>query len=117
MAKRNHVITSYKDKSSSKIIDNLVAKIPHVLALQKHREQIELRSSTIMSLDSLRSLERFNFETKMSSRFAASNQVIIHVEKGTSDDLMTIKPTPLSQYEYFFIEEEAFIRLLTFANI
>lgn len=94
-----------------------IAEVPHTVArLERLPEIFTLTTSSIVLLDSLSSLEEFNLLSKVSLRFLRSKQLIIHINNGTFEQIAKIKKADLSHYEYFMIEDENSIRLLTFVK-
>lgn len=107
-----------KDKSDSKLFF-LVSDIPRVVTRFKNETpKFELSSSAIMFLDSVASLEVFNNRTILSLTFSMSQQLFIYCQDGSFEKIekmWTFRETkPIVQYEYFLVEDDYYVQLLTF---
>lgn len=123
LPKQNYLLSLVIGSNSSEKINSAIiastTTTPHVVAkFDSKMEKFSLNSSAIVSLDSIESLEKFNQRTILPVTFSMKQQLIIYCRDGTYDQIDKIKTSrihrPIVQYEYFVIEEEKSIRLLTF---
>lgn len=119
LAAREHVVTIFNFKTESETSDSApfasIAPIPHVAArIPNKLIQFKLSSSAIVSLESIDSLKTFRKAVYLSTFFSMSKQVFIHFQKGIFDDLKKLKRLVMSETDYFLIEEDSTIRLVTF---
>lgn len=121
LAKQNHLITVVVDSASSDALDfvffKATAGFPHVVSMFRKERWFRLKSSAIVLLASIKTLDMFNNSTILPSTFSMRQQLIIYSSDGTFDELARMgqrKLSPINQYEYFVIEKEKSIRLLTF---
>lgn len=123
IAKKNHLVSVVADSASQNKVNSVpfasTAHIPHVVARFKHDQKFKLNSSAIVFLDSVASLEVFNNRTILPATFSMQQQIFIHCQKGTFNEVAQIESSkasnPIIQYEYFVFQEEKLIRIFTFA--
>lgn len=93
--------------------------IPRSIVKPYKAKNILLNSSAIVSLESVESVDAFNARTILSTTFSMRQQLFVHCRNGTFDKLtrlrnLSMTGTAILLYEYFIVEEEKTIRLLTF---
>lgn len=123
LTQQNHLLTVVIDSSLRSNIDSIpfaaTAEIPHVIARlpENWNNSFTLNSSAIVSLDSIKSLKKFNALAKLHSTFTTRQQLFIYCKDGSVDQLAKIRNDVRSKkplkFEYFVVEEEKSIRLLT----
>lgn len=123
LSKGNHLLTVVSDSLLKDNFDSAVfatsSNVPHVVAsFVNDLRKFTLNSSSIVSLNSIASLKAFNERTVLPVSFSVSQQLVIYCQNLTFEDLMPIaipkNVSAILQYEYYMIEEEKSIRLLTF---
>lgn len=90
--------------------------IPHVVArFENESGMFNLNSNAIVFMDSVASLKTFNNRKLLPFTYSMEQQVIIHFQDGTFDEIAEIKASRLEtlreetrilQCEYFVVEEE-----------
>lgn len=118
VAKRNHFLQItvrgvFDNTIQSAIISTVT--IPHtVVRFEKISELFELESSSIVLLDTMDSLVKFINHDSLFARLSTSQQLIVYVQGGTFDELAQLNfRKQHTHLEYFVIEQETVIRLLT----
>lgn len=124
LTERNHLVSiiEFGDKSSKASIDAIfpsTSGIPNkIVHVQDKLSEFTLNSSAIVIFDSVDFLKRFNDEVEVSLSFTVSQQFFVHVELATYADILSVGPFDADffvlKFEYFVLEEEKSIRLLTF---
>lgn len=104
---------------SNSVLSSSLAGIPHnVLRIDIKHGNFSLTGSAVVLLDSIESLAKFNELKILPATFPMAYQLFIYCRNGSHDEIARIntskRQTPIIQYEYFVIEEEKSIRLLTF---
>lgn len=77
------------------------------------RDRFELNQSAILTFDSVIDLKNFNSQVQLTNRFHKAFQFFVHCQKCTSSDIATLSETTILQFQYFLIEDEDYIRLMT----
>lgn len=114
------VIGSINSDFTDAVTFRSTASIPRVIVKSNGKsKQFTLNSSTIVSLESAESVDIFNSRTNLSVTFCLRQQLFIYCRDGTFDKFARLQRlshtnTPILQYEYFIVEEEKSIRLLTY---
>lgn len=107
-------LTSYSSDSG---LFELVSHIPHVVTrFENESKTFRLNSSAIIISDSIATVQSFNKRTILPVTFSINQQLFIHCQDGTYEKIATSigNENSVGQHEYFVVEEEAAIRLLTF---
>lgn len=113
LARENWMVTTFQDKVSNETL-KLSATIPHIVSkFPNIFPRYEMKSSAIVSIKSIAALIDFRSRLSLHLNFPMTNQVIFHIRNGTFDELKMIKT---AETDYFVIEEEFSIRLLTFVQ-
>lgn len=130
LAERNHLVRIIEIKNAVDAlklaafvsvisVPHLVVKYPEKKTLNLPFYKFDLNSSAIVFLDSAKTLFLFNQRTILRRTFENLNQIIVYCQKCAYEDLATLLSrieNPILSYEYFLIEEEKAIRLLTFVS-
>lgn len=96
------------------------ADTPHVASRFTTKSgKFLLNSSAIVASDSVNFLKIFNERVDLSVNFLMTQQVFVYCQDGNFDEIASIPNSraamPIVQYEYYVVEEEKSIRLLTYA--
>lgn len=76
-----------------------------------------LEDSAILKFKNVHSLQSFNKEIKLMNRFPKPLQFLVHCEKSTVTDIQQLDDdSPILDFEYFLIEENDSVRLMTFVR-
>lgn len=115
------IMSDFSDNNIKSAITAATAGIPHVNFEKRFVNEMspyELNSSAIVSLDSVASMKVFNNRTNLFDFFSMPQQLIIFCQDGTFKKIETIPAfsygRKIIHHEYFLIEEENSLRLLTF---
>lgn len=97
------------------------AEVPHTIAnFNDGTKTLKLTSSAIVLLQSADLLMPFNDRVILPSKFSTRQQLFVYCEDQTFDKIAVIEETAtmhrsiIVQHEYFVVEEETSVRLLTF---
>lgn len=74
----------------------------------------ELSESAILLFYSVDSLRAFNSKVRLTNRFPKQFQFIVHCEFASLDEIAALSDTQILQFQYFVIEDDQFIKLMTF---
>lgn len=81
-------------------------------------ESFELNTSAIISVESFNELEAFNENAVLTNKYSKTFQFFIHCDGVSIDELSKLeenhKTKAILQFEYFFVDQEEFILLMTF---
>lgn len=88
LGQKNRLVTVVVDNSSrnktSMASFTSLAEIPHIVAsFDPECKNFSLKSSAIVSLNTMASFEAFNKRTRLPSTFSMQQQLFIHIENGT----------------------------------
>lgn len=123
LSQRKHLVSviassSPTDKTNSA---KLSGGIPHInlkKTFDSKTQTYRLNSSAIVILDEVKSIRTFNEVTTLPFTFSLAQQLFIYCRDGTFDKIVTVgkwrQGKPILLYEYFAIEDDNSIRLLTF---
>lgn len=120
VSKQSHLLSIVRGSNITYFdVSTAYASKPHnVVTFDEDSNDFRLNSSAIVSLDSIESLLIFNNHTVVPVTLAMSQQLIIYCQDATFDQIAMTEfsntETPILQYEYFVVEGEKSIRLLTF---
>lgn len=121
LARQNNLLTvlvhaALKGNTSSGTFAYLPG-IPHIVArFENESGKFNLNSNAIVFMDSVASLKTFNNRKLLPLTYSMEQQVIIHFQDGTFDEIAAIKASRLEtlreearilRCEYFVVEEEA----------
>lgn len=124
LAERSYSVLMVKNEDISDVIEAaLVPTIPHIVVNLASRDSFywkyvfQINSSAIVTVSSVKSLEKFNRLTLWAGFSRLAQQVFVCFKTGTFDELSMLSSqfsNPIMKKEYFLIEEGESIRLLTF---
>lgn len=70
--------------------------------------------SAILTFDSVKSLEYFNDNVELTNNYSKAFQFFVHCKVATIDEIEGLTKKPILQFQYFVVENQNSIQLLTF---
>lgn len=93
-----------------------LGKFPYKLLSLRTNASISfrLRESAVLSFDSMSSLTTFNKNSVLVNKFPKNLSFFVFCQNSTFEEISLLIDTEILQYQYFLVEEESSVRLLTF---
>lgn len=123
LATRNHLVSLVAEdvnSDASQAAASAASVVPHIFVVwdENKSRMFELNTTAILLLDSISSVKLFSSRTFFALTFSMSQQLIFYCRNASFSDILKVplgRFLPLIiQYEYFLIEDENTLRLLTF---
>lgn len=95
-------------KSSAK--ENFPIKVKNLDSVARN----ELKNSAVLSFKSVERLKTFNRKVSLTNKYPTPLQFFIIIRSATISEITTLDDTSVLKYQYFMIEDEVAIRLMTF---
>lgn len=118
LIQRNRLLSVVLDENQENeavfIVLSIFAGTSHFVA-SKGTKTLRMKTTSIVLVDTIAALKIFESNTLLHSSFSKSNQLMIYIQSGTYDEIASMElRRQIVFHEYFIIEEETTIRLLTF---
>lgn len=105
------------DSEMSSVFGQVFEKInlPHKIRnFRKDNLPIKIDDSGILLFNSITSVKDFNSKVKLTNVYPKKFQFFVHYKNATIDEIASLQDTTILQYQYFLVEEEEIINLMTF---
>lgn len=117
LTKSNNDLSIVNYDSDDKLFDRLIPEnCRNVMNINQcvKGATCEVKNSALVTVKSVNSLKEFNSKVKLTNQYPKELQFFVLFHAATVSEIVAMEETEILQFQYFLVEEEDCIKLLTF---